>query len=41
MNHLLDIFLQPSRAYTDLRERPTWLLPLALVWLLSAIEHVL
>ena len=41
MNHLLDIFLQPSRAYTDLRERPTWLLPLALLLLLSAILPVL
>lgn len=37
MSHLVDIFLQPSKVFEDLRERPTFALPLLLTIALSAI----
>jgi len=37
MTHLVDIFLQPAKVFEDLRERPRFALPLALLALLSAI----
>jgi hypothetical protein len=37
MSHLVDIFLQPSKVFEDLRERPTFALPLLLTVVLSAI----
>jgi hypothetical protein len=36
MAHLVDIFLQPGKVYADLRERPTFAVPLALLLVLSA-----
>ena len=36
MNYLLDIFLQPGKAFAGLRERPTWLLPMALLLVFTA-----
>ena len=37
MSHLVDIFLQPSKVFEDLRERPTFALPLLLTIVLSAL----
>lgn len=37
MSHLVDIFLQPSKVFEDLRERPAFALPLLLTIALSAI----
>ncbi|MGY0557527.1 YIP1 family protein [Lysobacter sp. A421] len=36
MSHLIDIFLQPSKVFADLREKPTFLLPLLVIAVLSA-----
>ncbi len=36
MTHLVDIFLQPSKVFIDLKEKPTFWLPLLLVALASA-----
>lgn len=35
MRHLVDIFLQPGKAFAELKERPTFLLPLALTLALT------
>jgi len=35
MAHLIDIFLQPSKVFADLKERPTFLVPLLLLALAS------
>lgn len=35
MSHLIDIFLQPSKVFAELREKPTFVLPLLLIALLS------
>ena len=37
MSHLVDIFLQPSKVFEDLRERPAFALPLLLTLVLSAL----
>lgn len=37
MSHLVDIFLQPSKVFEDLRERPTFAVPLLLTVVLSAL----
>lgn len=34
MSHLIDIFLQPGKAFAQLREKPTFLLPLLLLGVL-------
>lgn len=36
MTHLMDIYLQPSKVFADLKARPTFLLPLLLTAVLSA-----
>ena len=36
MTHLVDIFLQPSKVFVDLKEKPTFWLPLILVAVASA-----
>ncbi|MGY1426109.1 YIP1 family protein [Lysobacter sp. A289] len=36
MSHLIDIFLQPSKVFADLREKPTFVLPLLVIAVLSA-----
>jgi hypothetical protein len=36
MAHLVDIYLQPGKVFADLRERPSFALPLALLLVLSA-----
>ena len=36
MTHLVDIFLQPSRVFAELKEKPTFLVPLLLVMALTA-----
>lgn len=36
MSHIVDIFLQPGRVFADQKERPTFLLPFAVVTLVSA-----
>jgi hypothetical protein len=36
MSHLVDIFLQPAKVFEDLRERPTFALPLLLTIVLMA-----
>lgn len=37
MSHLVDIFLQPSKVFVDLKEKPTFWLPLLLVALASGV----
>src|SRR5690606_31447579 len=37
MSHLVDIFLQPSKVFVDLKEKPTFWLPLLLVSLASGV----
>ncbi len=37
MTHLVDIFLQPSKVFVDLKEKPTFWLPLLLVALASGV----
>jgi hypothetical protein len=37
MSHLADIFLQPTKVFEDLRERPTFAVPLLLLLVLSAV----
>lgn len=37
MTHLVDIFLQPSKVFADLKEKPTFWLPLLLVALASGV----
>ena len=37
MSHLVDIFLQPSKVFADLKEKPTFWLPLLLVALASGV----
>ena len=36
MSYLVDIFLQPDKAFAGLRERPAWLLPLLILLAFSA-----
>lgn len=36
MSHIVDIFLQPGRVFAEQKERPTFLLPFAVVALVSA-----
>ena len=36
MSHLINIFLEPGKVFTELKEKPTFLLPLALVSLTMA-----
>ena len=36
MTHLMDIYLQPGKVFAELKDRPTYLLPLLLTALLSA-----
>lgn len=40
MAHLVDIFLQPSRVFADLKERPTFLVPLVLLTLATVAMSV-
>ncbi|HLT43180.1 MAG TPA: YIP1 family protein [Luteimonas sp.] len=37
MAHLVDIYLQPGKVFSDLREKPTFLLPMALLIIASAV----
>lgn len=41
MSQLIDIFLQPGKTFAQLREKPTFLLPLALLAVLSAVMMLL
>ena len=36
MTHLVDIYLQPGKVFADLKAKPTFLVPLLLMALLSA-----
>lgn len=36
MSHLIDIFLQPSKVFAELRDKPTFVVPLLVIALLSA-----
>jgi hypothetical protein len=35
MSHLLNIFLDPGKVFAELKDRPTWLLPMAIVLLMT------
>lgn len=37
MSHLIDIFVEPGKTFAELKEKPTFLLPLALMVILSAV----
>ena len=37
MSHLVDIFLQPGKVFADLKEKPTFILPMALVTIGTAV----
>ncbi|MGQ4582737.1 YIP1 family protein [Lysobacter sp. F60174L2] len=41
MSHLVDIFLQPGKVFVDLKEKPTFWLPLLLVSLASGVMVLL
>jgi hypothetical protein len=37
MSHLINIFLEPGKVFAELKEKPTFLLPMALMIVLSAV----
>lgn len=41
MSHLINIFLEPTKVFTELREKPTFLVPALIVTVLSALAATL